>query len=240
MLIVIFVVHTKWFIEFANSRLGRFVAIALIVIFTRISIIYGLFVCLLIIFFYQMDVMDQLHDINGIECMTSLFPHSYDVTATGSNRISNNTPTQKLKYEFVDENPDKPVLSINQIGDTKYNTEGEYVLEPKDNLKNTLLISSEVLSSVNNAEYTEPFTQISDVTTFQNQNCKHDKLMYKEFPVKREMAQHMFPEIQYKNDDICNLCDPNCEFAVNKINIEQKIVRESFVSLRQPVESSKN
>jgi hypothetical protein len=152
---------------------------------------------------------------------------------------TNNTPVKKLAQQFkTGQDQEDNITTIDLKNDSKYNTEGDYVLEPKENLQKTLLISSDVLSSINNGELTEPFSEnpytpnAENTGVFQNQYCANGKLMYKDFPVKKEMAQHMFKEVEFKNDNICNLCDPNCEFAVNKINTEQKIIRESFVSLK--------
>jgi hypothetical protein len=230
-LIFILVVYTKSFIEIANTPLGRFIAILLILLYTYIDVIQGLFVCLLIILFYQMEFNDNLfYAFAKTEYMSP---------------ISNENPIRKLVHQFKTDQ-DENIVPLNLKVDSKYNTEGDYVLEPKENLHKTLLISSEVLSTINNEMVTEPFSKLTEnelieseyapiadnTKIFQNQHCTNSKLMYKDFPVKKEMSQHMFKEVEFKNDAICNLCDPNCEFAVNKINTEQKLVRESFVSIK--------
>jgi hypothetical protein len=249
-LIFLFAVYHKLFIEIANTSLGRFIAVLLIILYTSIDVIQGLFVCVIIILFYQMDFNDNyFYALINKENMTSINPHNNEspynnITNIKNEIVTNKTPVGKSIYQFKHDQEDN-IETIGIKQDSKYNTEGDWVLEPKENLQKSLLISSEVLSSINNGELTEPFTQNGTFTQknasanykpnpniFHEQHCNNGKLMYKEFPVKKEMAQHMFPEIEFKNDNICNLCDPNCEFAVNKINAEQKIVRESFISLK--------
>ena len=58
-------------------------------------------------------------------------------------------------------------------------------------------------------------------TQFQSKNCRNNQLYYKEYPIKTDMAQHVFPEINFKYEP-CNPCDKNCNvsFANNKINTE--------------------
>ena len=47
---------------------------------------------------------------------------------------------------------------------------------------------------------------------FRKENCKNGYLNNKGMNVKSEMAEHVFPEMKYKNM-VCNPCDENCEFT---------------------------
>lgn len=51
---------------------------------------------------------------------------------------------------------------------------------------------------------------------FQKKHCSIGKqLMYKNLPVKKEMASFIFPEIKYDdNTNLCNVCDSNCGFTI--------------------------
>jgi hypothetical protein len=46
------------------TPLGRFIAICLIVYYTNIHIMYGLFVCIFVVFYYQMDLVEGMCDIS--------------------------------------------------------------------------------------------------------------------------------------------------------------------------------
>jgi hypothetical protein len=45
---------------------------------------------------------------------------------------------------------------------------------------------------------------------FRKLNCEKKNLKYKGITVKNEMAEHVFPEMKYKNV-LCNPCDETCE-----------------------------
>ena len=59
--------------------------------------------------------------------------------------------------------------------------------------------------------------------TFIQEKCKNGVLMYKDFPVKSEMADHVFPEIQFNTKSRCNPCDTTCDYSI----IEAKIDTET-------------
>jgi len=88
----------------------------------------------------------------------------------------------------------------------------------------SIKINESMVSNINNTF--EAMTTHDSLTDFRKEYCKNTDLYYKGLPVKSEMAQHIFPQIQYKGNT-CNLCDPNCEFsiALNKIDAENEIVK---------------
>jgi hypothetical protein len=69
---------------------------------------------------------------------------------------------------------------------------------------------------------------------FRKTNCNEKgNLIYKGRPVKSEMADHIFREIQFPNDSAkCNPCEESCEFSI----IEDRLTKEE--ELRRPVSSN--
>ena len=59
--------------------------------------------------------------------------------------------------------------------------------------------------------------------TFIKEKCKNGVLMYKDFPVKPEMADHIFSEIQFNTKTRCNPCDTTCNYSI----IEAKLSTET-------------
>ena len=57
--------------------------------------------------------------------------------------------------------------------------------------------------------------------SFREQNCKNGELMHKNIPVKIEMANHVFPELEFKSKP-CNPCSDTCDFSI----IEEKLTHE--------------
>ena len=66
---------------------------------------------------------------------------------------------------------------------------------------------------------------ITNYYDFQKKNCRNSQLFYKEYPIKNDMVEHIFPEIRF-DSNICNPCDPNCKisFINNKITTESNLV----------------
>ena len=59
--------------------------------------------------------------------------------------------------------------------------------------------------------------------TFIKEKCKNGVLMYKDFPVKPEMADHIFSEVHFNTKTRCNPCDPTCNYSI----IEAKLSTET-------------
>jgi hypothetical protein len=69
-----------------------------------------------------------------------------------------------------------------------------------------------------NANTIDAFTTARD--TFIQEKCKNGVLMYKDFPVKSEMADHVFPEIQFNTKSRCNPCDTTCDYSIVEAKID--------------------
>lgn len=67
----------------------------------------------------------------------------------------------------------------------------------------------------------DAFTSARD--EFIKTKCRNGVLMYKDFPVKSEMADHIYPEIQFNTKSRCNPCDTTCDYSI----IEAKIDTET-------------
>ena len=61
---------------------------------------------------------------------------------------------------------------------------------------------------------------------FIKEKCENGVLMYKDFPVKSEMADHVYSEIKYNGKNKCNPCDRTCDYNIveAKIETENKLV----------------
>ena len=192
-LILHFALYPQSMVTIAHTYLGRFIAIALIVWYTSVNVLYGLFMCLMVILFYQLDY---------VESFTSV---SHDVKASKP-AVTKSRPKNSVKdvgvWNILEENMDSKPEPVGVGVDVNVESFSEYT---------NVSAGAGVNSSANE---------------FRSKNCKNSQLVYKEFPIKTEMAQHVFPEIVYEGE-ICNLCDPNCAFSVslNKIKTEEDVVK---------------
>jgi len=85
---------------------------------------------------------------------------------------------------------------------------------------------------------------------FIKEKCKNGVLMYKDFPVKSEMADHVYSEIKYNDKTKCNPCDRTCNYNIieAKMETEQKLIPKTsndlfnafskFFGLSEPFEPS--
>ncbi len=49
---------------------------------------------------------------------------------------------------------------------------------------------------------------------FIREKCKNGVLMYKDLPVKTEMADHVYSEIKFNKPKKCNPCDRTCDYNI--------------------------
>ena len=96
--------------------------------------------------------------------------------------------------------------------------------KPNTNNDATRVIGDDIIS--HGVDITD--MNVEGMTTyydFQNKYCQNNQLHYKEFLIRNDEAEHVFPEIQFKNG-VCNPCDPNCQisFVKQKIDIETQLV----------------
>ena len=56
--------------------------------------------------------------------------------------------------------------------------------------------------------------------TFIRDKCLNGVLMHKGFPVKSEMADHVYSEIQFNTRSRCNPCDQTCDYSIVEAKID--------------------
>ncbi len=56
--------------------------------------------------------------------------------------------------------------------------------------------------------------------TFIRDKCLNGVLMHKGFPVKSEMADHVYSEIQFNTRTRCNPCDKTCDYSIVEAKID--------------------
>ena len=96
----------------------------------------------------------------------------------------------------------------------------------------------------------DQFNTVKD--EFIKEKCKNGVLMYKDFPVKSEMADHVYSEIKYNGKTKCNPCDRTCDYNIieAKLATEQKLIPKTsndlfdafakFFGLSEPFEPNQS
>ena len=143
-IIIIFLLLSRFkdVVKFSHTILGKLLAIFVIVVYSLMDKWYGLLVCGIVIFYYQLFAVEGM-------------------TTYTMNDIQHETSTTENNDIFVKE--------------------------------------------------------------FQQEHCEQGSLKYKDMDVKSEMAEHVFPEIDYKNDyKKCNPCDSACHYSI----VAKKMISE--------------
>ena len=200
LIIFLFLCYTNISIQFANTVLGRFIAIAVIVYYTSIDYLYGLIACLIVVFFYQSMFIEGLKNMENFENMN--YKKEFDV----SGNVLGNDINDNKAYKNDEQN-------LEAFED--YPSEYKYLSGEKENVYNHF-----------NKDH---INILKD--TFVKNNCRNGQLFHKEYNVKKEMTEFVYPNIKFE-DDTCNVCDPNCKFSI----IEQKIQTEDL--MMKPVDSN--
>ena len=63
---------------------------------------------------------------------------------------------------------------------------------------------------------------------FKQKFCHLGKLMYKGFDISKESAQHVYPELKFGDDGICDPCEPACKYSIAEVtDFERTILPKS-------------
>jgi hypothetical protein len=78
--ITLFAFYPDRMIPLSHTSLGRLLAVALIVYYTKIDVIFGVFICLLVIYYYQIDNFEHMLNISeGFLWDMTFTPYEQDV-----------------------------------------------------------------------------------------------------------------------------------------------------------------
>jgi hypothetical protein len=74
---------------------------------------------------------------------------------------------------------------------------------------------------------------------FIKEKCKNGVLMYKDFPVKSEMADHVYSEIKFTTNKKCNPCDRTCDYNIveAKLKMQESLMPKSSNDLFDAIKS---
>lgn len=201
-----------------NSVVMQFIPILLILAyatyrheFTKLShsVLGKLFAVMLILYYTRMDVVYgticciiaiwyyQRTEIEGMEGV------SEDITQVLNKGVAEDSDKKEEK-----ENTEEPMEDGTNIP----------VLEESSNLEGFETFEKPIVITI------DQFNVAKD--EFIKEKCKNGILMYKDFPVKSEMADHVYSEIKYNGKNKCNPCDRTCNYNIieAKLETEKKLL----------------
>jgi len=213
-------------IQFSGSTLGKLIAICIIAFYTSVSPTYGVFVCLLILVYYQTDMVEEILNMEHamamearLADMTAAF---YRETTIPFRAIAQNESTYAASdaRTTMVEVPDTLTPTPNPdvvVEGFRSNDAGLYAYTPVKPYRN---VAEDVLE--NKGKKAEL------MAIFRKDHCVNGRLTHRGTDVHREMSDHVFREIRFDDErHKCNVCDPACGFSI----IEEKVSNEAELKL---------
>lgn len=263
-LVLIYMSYKEWFTEVSHTRLGKLVAILLIIYYTSIDYVFGTLCCVIVIAFYQMNEREGLAE------------DEYEMKDSEGAIIAEQVPAPPPAVSSKSEAPapaptpaptptptPAPVPVPTPVAPAPTPASKSTPVAPTSAPKSTPIATTPVAptqvaptptqvvpnapTSITSTKYKggykiqtttfikpdtrDAFTTARDA--FIREKCQNGILMYKDFPVKTEMADHIYPEIKYNTKSHCNPCDKTCDYSIveAKLNTETELYPRSSNSL---------
>jgi hypothetical protein len=195
----------------------------MIAYYTNVNVMYGVFVCLLILVYYQTDLVE---DILHMEQSDFIESRLSEMNA----EIQHNWGEPKWARVT-----DETTIAKNVIGLVKSIPE-----ESKSQYEGFQSGSPDIYSYQSSAQASTDKCRIPDqpdkkeelMAMFRKEHCVNGVLEHKGMEIHPEMTEHVFREFKPDNEwRRCNPCDSTCSFSI----IEERIQTEIAV---KPVDSN--
>lgn len=224
-IVYLFASYPRDFVLISGSTLGKFVALCIITFYTLVNPMYGLFVCLLIVVYYQTDFVEEILNIERGEWMEQqMMEMSAVINENGLHReyASATGRTTIADFEFQPE-PTNDKLANDKLEEGfQANDPALYSYIPVRSYRS---LTEDVL------DRKEKKAELMAI--FRKDNCENGRLVHRGMDVHPEMSDHVFREIKFDNEfHKCNPCDSTCSFSI----IEEKVRLEA--QLQTPVRSN--
>jgi hypothetical protein len=226
-LLYMFLAYTKDTILFSNTPVGKFIAICIIAYYTNVNILYGVFVCMLILVYYQTDLVE---DILHMEHSDFIESRLSEMNAEIQHNLG------ELQWAKVD---DELTIAKNVTHLPKSRPPEEESPKSKS-LYEGFQSGSPDIYSYRSSQQSSNGGRIPDqpdkkeelMALFRKEHCVNGALEHKGMAINPEMTEHVFREFKPDNEwRRCNPCDSTCSFSI----IEERIQTEVAV---KPVDSN--
>lgn len=221
-LLYLFLAYTRDAILFSNTPVGKFIAIYIIVYYANVNILYGIFVCMLILVYYQTDLVE---DFLRMEHNDNIKKRLDEMNA-------------EIQYYFGESQwanvTDETTIAKNVAGLVKSNPREDTLYEGfQSGSPDIYTYRSLPQSSADKGRIPDqPDKKEELMAMFRKEHCVNGVLEHKGMEIHPEMTEHVFREFKPDNEwRRCNPCDSTCSFSI----IEERIQTEVAV---KPVDSN--
>jgi hypothetical protein len=233
-LVYVFVSYPEDAVLFSGSSLGKFIAICIISFYTSVKPIYGVFMCVLLLVYYQTDFVEEILNIerrDWIETrlleMNAEFSKNYVRGARGVRGNSEEPLWGNANGRTTIAEIELPKTPVSNTPEKM--TEGFRLHDPA--LYSYAPVRSYRSIAEDMIDHKDKKAELMAI--FRKENCVNEKLMHKGIEVRPEMSDHIFREIKHDDEfNKCNPCLPSCSFSI----IEEKLRVET--DLQMPVRSN--
>lgn len=196
-LLYLFATYTTEFAKFSHTIIGKTFAVLLILFYVKLDFIIGLFVCALVVFYYQTDYIESFDNMLKEET-------NIDKKDEDSKKIDEK---DAKKIDEKDEDADEDAKKIaDEDKDTK-------------KIDDTEVENFETLYCDRNNKY---IIDDKSKNEFRKTYCKNGHLIHKGQIIKPEMSEFIYPIKQKSEYTKCNICDTTCDFDVMNKRIDDE------------------
>jgi len=208
-IVYLLLTYTKTSVLISKTILGRFLAVLAVIYYTYLDKYLGLFVCALVITYYQSDYIEGFDISNDPILETSLHDIPMDippfVEMPQHHSLLENHPVTQAITQLVKDKVSKDKAN-------KKKTEEKSKPAKQDKKKPASKSKKEGFDKNVEGE-------------FRKQYCQKGVLRYKNCKVKPDMTELVFPEVKMTSDKKCNVCNEGCDFSIieSKLRTEEEL-----------------
>jgi hypothetical protein len=220
-MVLLLSLYTRRFVEVGHSVLGKLFAVVIIIFYTKLNMLYGVFTCVVVILFYQLTegtivegtiVEGTIVEGTIVEGMKKS-KKSQAPAAAKQTPLTAAAGTATITAPSGQSSPEE---------DNKDIEDGTNL--PDDSNDDIDTEGFESYQSLYPVINTEDFNAAKE--EFIKEKCKNGIIMYKDMPVKPEMVDHIFSEVNFTTKTKCNPCDRTCAYSI----VESKMATEEELS----------
>ena len=223
-LIFILLTYPYKLANFSQSILGKFIAVSMIIFYTHLDKIIGLFVCSLIIFYYQQDNVENMLNLDDEKKKEKEIDAQNKPFLSTTNNMhhmhtNDDVSIDDVPNDYINENMSEsftgsPIVQTDT--DSGVMSSGGNTIYPK------------MYEELYNGNHTTGAHTNEIMDQFRKQNCDGRVLKYKNMSVKTDMVEHVFPELKF-NGSVCNPCDSKCNYSIieSKLKTETEMIPKS-------------
>jgi len=227
-LVLLLSLYTRRFIEVGHSVLGKLFAVVIIIFYTKLNMLYGVFACVVVILFYQLSegtIVEGMKQSKKSQAQAKQTPAPAPAPAAPKPPPPKQAPkplaaaagtatvTAPSGQSAPEEEDDKDVEDGTNLPDDSNDDSNDVDTE-----------GFEPYQSLYPVINTEDFNAAKE--EFIKEKCKNGIIMYKDMPVKPEMVDHIFSEVNFTTKTKCNPCDRTCAYSI----VESKMATEEELS----------